>query len=139
MSDSSLSTQERVIKAMGEVITNGEVQIDSTLEELGVDSLMAIEILFEVEEEFDIDISGDANKMNRIKSVRDVVDGVERLLAGEDMGFWGEEEDAPEAETDSASGVAPTADKASEPDKAPRAEAKPDAAPDKTPGETHST
>ena len=123
MSDSSLSTQERVIKAMANVVTDKEIQVDNTLEELGIDSLAAIEILFEVEEEFDINISGDNTKMHRLKSVRDVVDGVERLLAGEDMDFWGDDpnEEAPaEGSTEEGAAAAPPAEPKPE---APKGEA----------------
>lgn len=96
------STADRVIKAIGKVVEGREIEIDNSLEELGVDSLAAIEIMFEVEEEFDFDIPGDAGKMSRLKTVRDVVDGVERLLAGDAEGFFGEE---PEAEGDAGSGA----------------------------------
>ena len=54
MSDSPLTNEERVIKAIGNVARDVDIKIDSTFEELNVDSLAAIEILFEVEEEFDI-------------------------------------------------------------------------------------
>jgi len=101
------STADRVIKAIGKVVEGREIEIDNSLEELGVDSLAAIEIMFEVEEEFDLDIPGDAGKMSRLKTVRDVVDGVERLLAGDADGFFGEEpegEGATESGSDEGSG-----------------------------------
>ena len=87
MSDSSLSTEERVIQAVGKVARDVDITIDSTFEELGVDSLSAIEILFEVEEEFEIDIPGDGARS--IRTVRDVVEGVEKLLRGETVDFSG--------------------------------------------------
>ena len=123
MSDSSLSTQERVLKAMSNVITSDELQVESSLEELGVDSLAAIEILFEVEEEFDINISGDSNKMHRLKTVRDVVEGVERLLAGDEASFWGEEtEEEKQAAIDAAAAAAsPDPAKGESPGEAPSA------------------
>ncbi len=55
------------------------VTIDSTFEELKIDSLDGINILFALESEFDIDIPDDAAR--QIKSIRGMVEGVEKLLA----------------------------------------------------------
>jgi acyl carrier protein len=55
------------------------VTIDSTFEELKIDSLDGINILFALESEFDVDIPDDAAK--RIRSVREMVEGIEKLLA----------------------------------------------------------
>ena len=55
------------------------VTIDKTFEELKIDSLDGINLLFAFESEFDIEISDeDAAKL---RSVRDAVEGVEKLLA----------------------------------------------------------
>jgi acyl carrier protein len=55
------------------------VTIDSTFEELKIDSLDGINILFALESEFDVDIPDDAAK--QIRSVRQAVEGIEKLLA----------------------------------------------------------
>ncbi len=55
------------------------VRVDSTLEELGFDSLDRVNLLFEVEGAFDISISDE--QARSIKSVREVVDGVRALTA----------------------------------------------------------
>ena len=55
------------------------VTIDSTFEELKIDSLDGINILFALESEFDVDIPDDAAR--QIKSIRGMVDGIEKLLA----------------------------------------------------------
>lgn len=55
------------------------VTIDSTFEQLGIDSLDGVNLLFEVEEEFDISIDDDESRS--IKSVREMVNGIETLLA----------------------------------------------------------
>ena len=60
-------------------IPPGSVTIDSTFEELKIDSLDGINILFAIEGEFDIDIPDDAAK--QIRTVREMVEGIERLLA----------------------------------------------------------
>ena len=55
------------------------VTIDSTFEELKIDSLDGINILFALESEFDLDIPDEAAK--KIRSVREMVQGIEQLLA----------------------------------------------------------
>jgi acyl carrier protein len=53
---------------------------DSTFEELGLDSLDAVNILFALEEEFKISIPDDDAR--DIRGVRQMIDGIEKLLAG---------------------------------------------------------
>jgi acyl carrier protein len=52
---------------------------DSTFEEMKVDSLDGINIVFAVENEFEIDVPDEA--MKELRSVRDVINGVIKLLA----------------------------------------------------------
>jgi acyl carrier protein len=61
----------------------GVVTIDSTFEQLGIDSLDGVNILFALEEEFKIDIP-DAVAQN-MKSVQQVVDSLNRVLEGKDI------------------------------------------------------
>jgi acyl carrier protein len=58
------------------------VTIDSTFEELKIDSLDGINILFALESEFEIDIPDDAAR--QIRSVRQMVEGIEKLLAAKE-------------------------------------------------------
>lgn len=55
------------------------VTIGSTFEDLKIDSLDGINILFALESEFDVDIPDDAAK--QIRSVRQAAEGIEKLLA----------------------------------------------------------
>ena len=55
------------------------VTLDSTFEELKIDSLDAINIIFALEDEFRIDIPDGA--VQNMRSVRDSVEGVRRLVA----------------------------------------------------------
>lgn len=55
------------------------ITIDSSFEQLKIDSLDGINVLFAVEGEFDIDIPDDAAR--QIRSVREMVEGIENLLA----------------------------------------------------------
>jgi acyl carrier protein len=58
------------------------ITLDTTFEELNIDSLDKINISFEVEEAFDIAIPD--NALGSLKSVGDVVRGVEQLVAAKE-------------------------------------------------------
>ena len=60
-----------------------EIALDSKFEDLGVDSLDAMEILFELEDELDLDIPDQAARAMR--TVADVVDGLGKLARGEEI------------------------------------------------------
>jgi acyl carrier protein len=52
---------------------------DSSLEELGLDSLGALELVFEVEAEFDVKVPDE--RIPEFRTVRAVCDGIEALRA----------------------------------------------------------
>jgi len=54
----------------------------SSLEELGVDSLDSVNILFALEEEFNVSIPDEGKKL---RTVQEIVDGLEQLLSGGDF------------------------------------------------------
>lgn len=54
------------------------ISIDSTFEQLKIDSLDGINIVFALENEFNIDIPDEG--VQNMRSVRDAIDGVETLL-----------------------------------------------------------
>ncbi len=78
MSNEELTGRVRAIIATAQHLPEEKVTADSTFEELGIDSLDGINILFAVESEFNINIPDDAAQS--IRSVRDVVDGIAKLL-----------------------------------------------------------
>jgi acyl carrier protein len=55
------------------------VTIDKTFAELKIDSLDGINILFALEGEFGIDIPDESAR--QVRSVREMVDGIDKLLA----------------------------------------------------------
>jgi acyl carrier protein len=55
------------------------VTIDKSFEELKIDSLDGINILFALEGEFDVDIPDDAAR--NIRTIREMVEGIDKLLA----------------------------------------------------------
>ena len=78
MSDELIERVRQVI-ATSKRIPMERVTIDSTFEELGIDSMDAVEILFGLENEFDINIPDE--EVKTVRNVRQMVAGVERLLA----------------------------------------------------------
>jgi acyl carrier protein len=67
------------IIAKSKSISPDTITLGSTFDELNVDSLDKINISFEVEEAFNVEIPDDA--LGTIKTVGDMVDGVVRLRA----------------------------------------------------------
>jgi acyl carrier protein len=74
-------TRERVMTIIAQMqyIPVESVTIDKTFEELNIDSLGAVNILYVVETEFEIAVPDD--QVDSLRSIRDLVDGVEVLLA----------------------------------------------------------
>jgi acyl carrier protein len=92
---------ERITYCMSEAPTNDElaahvmrviaathhipvesISIDSTFEQLKIDSLDGINIVFALESEFKISVPDDA--MQNLRSIQDTVNGVRDLLAKKD-------------------------------------------------------
>lgn len=75
---------KRVITVIAETqkVETSAVSEDSTFDQLGIDSLDGLNILFALEEEFGIDVPDEAGR--QFASVRQVVQGIELLLARSD-------------------------------------------------------
>ena len=77
---------DELIQRIRNVIANTQrihvekVTLDSSFEELGIDSMDGVNILFALENEFNITIPDEAAK--QIRNVRQMMEGVERLIAG---------------------------------------------------------
>jgi acyl carrier protein len=67
------------IIAKAKSIPEDTITLESTFDQLNVDSLDKINISFEVEEAFTIEIPDEA--LGSIKTVGDMVDGVQKLIA----------------------------------------------------------
>ena len=82
-----MSVQVKVIEIIAEqaVLEPSDVTMDSTLEDLGIDSLGLVESIFAIEEAFDITIPFNANEPEAsdfdISSVSSIVAGIEQLMA----------------------------------------------------------
>ena len=77
MNDVASRCIDIIAKSKG--IPQDTVTLASTFEELNIDSLDKINISFEVEESFNIDIPDEA--LGTIRTVGDMVDGVTKLQA----------------------------------------------------------
>ncbi len=77
---------QRVLKVITTVkrLPPGKATIDSSFQELEIDSMDGVEILFALENEFDITIPDEDAKT--IRSIREMVEGVERLVAAKAAG-----------------------------------------------------
>lgn len=83
------SVQDRIIAIIAEqaVLEPEQVQLNSTLEDLGIDSLGLVESIFAIEEAFDISVPFNANDPSQsefdISSVAAIVRAVEGLIAAQ--------------------------------------------------------
>lgn len=84
MSDKTVA--ERVIRVFADFkkVPPEEITMDTTFDELGFDSLDGLNLVFELEEEFDMTIPDD--RVSEMKGVRQAVEGIEALLAAKAQG-----------------------------------------------------
>jgi len=84
-----MSISEKVIAIVAEqaVLEPSDVTPESTLEDLGIDSLGLVESIFAIEEAFDINVPFNANEPGAsdfdITSVAAIIAGVETLVAAQ--------------------------------------------------------
>ena len=72
---------ERILKviATSKRIPVEQITIDSEFQQLGIDSMDSVEILFALENEFDINIPDE--EVRHVRNVRQMAEGVEKLIA----------------------------------------------------------
>ncbi|MFQ5349573.1 MAG: phosphopantetheine-binding protein [Thermoanaerobaculia bacterium] len=77
----SLSVEQRVIGAIARSkrVDAAGIRAETTFEELGMDSLDAIELLFEIEEEFDLTVEDEA--VQGKENVGQVIEALHQALA----------------------------------------------------------
>ena len=78
MSDELIQRVLKVIAASKRIPLQ-TVTIESDFQQLGIDSMDAVEILFALENEFDISIPDD--EVRNVRSVRQMCEGVDKLIA----------------------------------------------------------
>ncbi|MEZ5426794.1 MAG: phosphopantetheine-binding protein [Pyrinomonadaceae bacterium] len=79
----SADTAERTIAVIAKFknMPADQITLDTSLQDLELDSLDGLNLVFELEEEFDILIPDD--KALTMKTVGEMVEGIDRLLSGE--------------------------------------------------------
>jgi acyl carrier protein len=84
------SVRDRVVAILAgqAVLDASEVRPEATLADLGIDSLGLVEMVFAIEEAFDVQVPFNANEPSRsdfdISSVDAIVRAVEKLIAAKD-------------------------------------------------------
>ena len=78
-----MAMQEKIIEAVAKVAKRktSEVRLDSSFEQLGMDSLDRVCLLFELEQAFNISIPEEA--VQDIQTVQDVVSRLGKHMAGQ--------------------------------------------------------
>ncbi len=82
-----MSISDRVIAIIAEqaVLEPSDVTPESTLQDLGIDSLGLVESIFAIEEEFDISIPFNANEPEAsdfdITNVASIITGIKKLVS----------------------------------------------------------
>ena len=87
MSEQEQAPQEIILEILcryiGEDVDTEKVTLDANLEDLGIDSMAVVEIIFDLEETFDIDVPnpGDAEGDNmNFTTVDDVINSIKTLI-----------------------------------------------------------
>jgi acyl carrier protein len=77
---------QRVLRIIAETQRKdqSQVTIDSSFEELGIDSMDGVNIVFALENEFNINVPDE--EVKNIRSVRDMVEGVRKLVEKDNTG-----------------------------------------------------
>jgi acyl carrier protein len=84
MSDDDIA--DRVVRIIAEqaLVDPAEIRLDTTLDDLGLDSLALIEVVFGIEEEFDVSVPFNANEREisefDISTVGHIIAGVKKLI-----------------------------------------------------------
>ena len=81
-----MSISEKILQIISEqsLLNPIEVQLDATLETLGIDSLGVVESIYAIEEEFNIEVPFNANSPEEsefdMSSVLSIIKAVEKLV-----------------------------------------------------------
>lgn len=82
-----MSIQSKVFSIIAEqaILDPSDVTLDSTLDDLGIDSMGVVECIFAIEEEFDISIPFNANEPENgdfdISNIASIISGIEVLIS----------------------------------------------------------
>ena len=72
---------ERTLKesiAKQKMISVEDITLDSSLEALGISSLDSISLVFDIEDKYGVEVPNE--QLKKVRTVRDIVDGVDALI-----------------------------------------------------------
>ena len=81
-----MTIQDTVVEILAEkaLLKPGDVKLDFSISDLGLDSLGIVEIIFALEEQFDIEIDINFNNVNSsdfdISTVQQIIKSIEKIL-----------------------------------------------------------
>ena len=81
-----MTIQDTVVKILAEkaLLKPGDVELDFSISDLGLDSLGIVEIIFALEEQFNIEIDINFNNVNSsdfdISTVQEIIKSIEKIL-----------------------------------------------------------
>ena len=81
-----MTIQNTVVEILAEkaLLKPGDVKLDFSISDLGLDSLGVVEIIFALEEQFDIEIDINFNNLNSndfdISTVQEIIKSIEKIL-----------------------------------------------------------
>jgi len=81
-----MTIQDTVVKILAEkaLLKPGDVKLDFSISDLGLDSLVIVEIIFALEEQFNIEIDINFNNVNSsdfdISTVQEIIKSIEKIL-----------------------------------------------------------
>ncbi|MDX8352058.1 acyl carrier protein [Cognatiyoonia sp. IB215182] len=84
-----MSIKDKVISILAEqaLLEPGDIALDQTLDDIGLDSMGLVESIFAIEEAFDISVPFNANEPNSgdfdISSIGAIIDAVGKLVAAQ--------------------------------------------------------
>ncbi len=85
MDDATVANKIFEIVAKERRLDRSTLTLDTRLEDIQIESVDLVEIIFAIEDEFDIDIPQD-EKSFKLETMRDIVEGVQRLIAEKQAG-----------------------------------------------------
>ena len=81
-----MTIQDTVVKILAEkaLLKPGDVKLDFSISDLGLDSLGIVEIIFALEEQFNVEIDINFNNVNSsdfdISTVQEIIKSIEKIL-----------------------------------------------------------
>ena len=81
-----MTIQDTVVEILAEkaLLKPGDVKLDFSISDLGLDSLGIVEIIFALEEQFDVEIDINFNNLNSsdfdISTVQEIIKSIEKIL-----------------------------------------------------------